>query len=109
MLYLFCCRDGVITTAEFFNYMKGKEGCPKATKMKKISEILDEDHDGKIRVADLNKVYGTLRFGLQYVNCAECARMKAIYLKTSFTMCDMIRRGELWRGYGMEIYLSFTI
>lgn len=49
-------RDGVITTAEFFNYMKGREGCPKATKMEKIAKILDEDHDGKINVADLNKV-----------------------------------------------------
>jgi Ca2+-binding EF-hand superfamily protein len=37
--------------------MKGKEGCPKATKMEKISKILDEDHDGKISVADLNKVF----------------------------------------------------
>lgn len=36
--------------------MEGKEGCPKATKMEKIAKILDEDHDGKIRVADLNKV-----------------------------------------------------
>lgn len=49
-------KDGVITTAEFCNYMKGKEGCPKATKMEKIAKILDEDHDGKISVADLNKV-----------------------------------------------------
>ena len=56
-LYLSCFRDGVITTAEFFNYMQGREGCPKATKMEKISKILDEDHDGKIRVADLNKVF----------------------------------------------------
>ena len=49
-------RDGVITTAEFCNYMKGREGCPKATKMEKIAKILDEDHDGRISVADLNKV-----------------------------------------------------
>lgn len=36
--------------------MKGQEGCPKATKIEKISKILDEDHDGKIKVSDLNKV-----------------------------------------------------
>lgn len=45
--------------------MKGQEGCPKATKMEKISKILDEDHDGKISVADLNKVQ--LSFGLDAV------------------------------------------
>ena len=49
-------KDGVITTAEFLNYMKGRDGCPKATKMEKVFKILDEDHDGKISVADLNKV-----------------------------------------------------
>jgi Ca2+-binding EF-hand superfamily protein len=37
--------------------MKGRDGCPKATKMEKIFKILDEDHDGKISVADLNKVF----------------------------------------------------
>ena len=41
--------------------MKGKEGCPKATKIEKISKILDEDHDGKISVADLNKVLTTIQ------------------------------------------------
>ena len=53
--------------------MKGREGCPKATKIEKISKILDEDHDGKIRVADLTKVfhhclawYRILHFTLKY-------------------------------------------
>jgi Ca2+-binding EF-hand superfamily protein len=79
--------------------MKGKEGCPKATKMEKISKILDEDHDGKISVADLNKVFNhalcrtrsfVLNNFVQNVNCAKCARMKA----------KRYRYGMVWY-YGM--------
>ena len=92
-LYLSCFRDGVITTAEFFNYMKGREGCPKATKIEKISKILDEDHDGKIRVADLTKVFH---------HCLASYRVLHLTLKYGVVWLWLRWLGVVW--YAMLCY-----